>query len=184
MTTLPTQLPEDAAWRLIVPDEDVSYVDGFAGEQSHNVQQQVGDFVISTKAGLPAYQLAVVVDDARQGVTDIVRGDDLLRSASRQLWLYRYLNLTPIPTYWHLPLVLGADGRRLAKRHGDTRLSYYRDMGTPPGKIIGLIAQWSGIQTTRCPMSSHEFAQRFDLSKLSHDPVIFTEADDQWLRDN
>lgn len=177
----PVNLPKDAAWRLIVPDEAVEFEDGFAGHQSHNPQQQVGDFVLSTKAGLPAYQLAVVVDDARQGITDIVRGDDLLRSAARQLWIYRYLNLAPLPTYWHLPLVLGEDGRRLAKRHGDTRLSYYRDSGTPPEKMIGLIAKWSGIQTERETMSSNEFAKRFDMSKLSADPVTFTAEDDQWL---
>lgn len=184
VNTLPDRLPDDAAWRLIVPDETVTFGDGFAGEQSHNVQQQVGDFVISTKAGLPSYQLAVVVDDARQGVSEIVRGDDLLRSAARQLWLYRYLDITPVPRYWHLPLVLGPDGRRLAKRHGDTRLSYYREGGTPPEKIIGLIAMWSGVQTSRALMSATEFAQRFDLTKLSHDPVVFTDEDDQWLRDN
>lgn len=183
MTTLPKRLPDDAAWRLIVPDETVHFSDGFAGEQSHNVQQQVGDFVISTKSALPAYQLAVVVDDARQGVTDIVRGDDLLRSAARQLWLYRYLDLSPIPTYWHLPLVLGPDGRRLAKRHGDTRLSFYRDGGTAPEKIIGLVAIWSGLQSQRAPMSTSEFRIRFDLGKLSHEPVVFTDEDHQWLID-
>jgi len=174
----------DAAWRVVTQDQPISYTDAFAGEQSHNVSQQVGNFVIATKAGLPAYQLAVVVDDARQGVTDIVRGDDLLRSASRQLWLYQCLELTPLPTYWHLPLVLGPDGRRLAKRHGDTRLSYYREMGTSAEKIIGLIATWSGVHSTRVPMSAMEFKERFDITKLSHDPVTFTDEDDQWLTNN
>jgi len=180
-TTLPNRQTDNTAWRVIIPDQTLEYVDGFAGKQSHNAQQQVGDFILSTKAGLPAYQLAVVVDDARQGITDVVRGDDLMRSAARQLWLYRYLNLSPIPTYWHLPLVLGPDGRRLAKRHGDTRLSYYRDSGTQAEKIIGLIACWCGIQQTRDAMTSSEFAKRFDLSKLSHGSVTFTAEDDQWL---
>ena len=173
----------DAAWRVIANTQTLTYIDTFAGEQSHNISEQVGDFVIATKTGLPAYQLAVVVDDARQGVTDIVRGDDLLRSAARQLWLYDCLELSLLPTYYHLPLVLGSDGRRLAKRHGDTRLSFYRDLGTSAEKIIGLIAKWSGIETTDNLMSANEFKDRFDLSKLSHDPVTFTDEDDQWLQE-
>jgi glutamyl-tRNA synthetase len=183
MAAVPKTAP-DSAWRVIASDQEITYTDAFAGEQSHNVAQQVGDFVIATKAGLPAYQLAVVVDDHRQGVTDIVRGDDLLRSAARQMWLYQCLGHDPLPTYWHLPLVLGQDGRRLAKRHGDTRLSYYRDGGTPAEKIIGLIAYWSGVQSQREPMSANEFAQRFDINKLSNDPVTFTDEDDQWLITN
>lgn len=174
----------EAAWRVIVDDRTITYTDTFAGEQSFNVSQQVGDFVVCSKAGLPAYQLAVVVDDARQGVTDIVRGDDLLGSAARQMWLYKCLNLSPVPSYCHLPLVLGPDGRRLAKRHGDTRVSFYRELGTPAEKIIGLIAKWSGIQTMPDPMSAMEFKDRFDLAKLSHEPVTFTVEDDQWLQQN
>ena len=94
-----------------------------------NVQADVGDFVVATKMGLPAYQLAVVVDDARQGVSHVVRGDDLLHSTARQLWLYRFLQLKPPARFTHLPLVVGEDGRRLAKRHGDTRIGFYRDIG-------------------------------------------------------
>ncbi len=171
---------DEVAWRLIVPDATVAFDDAVQGRIAINVQQQVGDFVVATKRGLPAYQLAVVVDDARQGVTDIVRGDDLLRSAARQLLLYDMLNRAPTPTYWHLPLVLGPDGRRLAKRHGDTRLALYRDRGVPAERLVGLLAAWSGVAPRR-PMTAAAFAERFDLAALDRRPVTFTDDDDAWL---
>lgn len=172
---------EQTAWRLIVPDEFVEFVDQIAGPQRFNVQQQVGDFVVATKMGLPAYQLAVVVDDARQGVSDVVRGDDLLASTARQILLWRMLELAPLPRWWHLPLVLGPDGHRLAKRHGDTRLSWYRDHGVSPQRIVGLLASWCGMALPRTAMSADEFRQRFDLRRLPRQPVTFTAEDHAWL---
>ncbi len=169
--------------RLIVPDEFIAFTDTLHGPQQINVQQQVGDFIVVTKAGLPAYQLAVVVDDARQGISEIVRGDDLIASTARQMLLYRYLDLQPLPRYTHLPLVLGSDGKRLAKRHGDTRLLTYRQRGVPPQRVIGLLAYWSGISSERQPMNAGEFAARFDLDKLPREPVTFTKEDDAWLLD-
>jgi glutamyl-tRNA synthetase len=168
------------AWRLRVPDETIPFTDHFAGERTINVQQQVGDFIVFTRSGMPAYQLAVVVDDAAQGVTQVVRGDDLISSTPRQMLIYRMLGLGPLPEYTHLPLVLGPDGRRLAKRHGDTRIATYRDRGVPADRIIGLIARWSGLDERRA-MTAAEFAHLFDLSKLSHDPVTFTHEDEAWL---
>jgi glutamyl-tRNA synthetase len=85
------------------------------------------------------------------GVTDVVRGDDLLDSAARQILLYDRLNLGPPPKYWHLPLVIGPDGRRLAKRHGDTRLASYRESGVSAGKIIALLASGAELMTPRRP---------------------------------
>ncbi len=168
------------AYRLWVPDETIAYTDEVAGAVSMNVQQQVGDFVVAAKSGLPAYQLAVVVDDARQGVTHIVRGDDLLRSTGRQLLIYEMLGLEPVPSYAHLPLVVGEDGRRLAKRHGDTRVAMYRELGAPAERVIGLLASWSGCGERRA-MSGGEFVERFDLAKLPREPVTFTEDDHAWL---
>jgi glutamyl-tRNA synthetase len=169
------------AWRLIVPEEVVTFDDQTYGPQRDNVQQQVGDFLVATKAGVPAYQLAVVVDDARQGVTDVVRGDDLLSSTARQVLLYRFLGLGPIPRYWHLPLVLGPDGRRLAKRHGDTRLAWFRTQGVSPQRIIGLIAAWSGVLDRPQPMTIRELADRFDFARLPRQPVVCTQEHVQWL---
>lgn len=179
----PPPIPDGAhtAVRVVVPDGPIKFVDEAHGPQAVDVQQQVGDFIVWTKAGLPAYQLAVVVDDARQGVTDVIRGDDLLRSTARQVLLYDYLELGPPPRYRHVPLVYGPDGRRLAKRHGDTRVASYREHGAGPDRIVGLIAWWSGLTPERSPMSAEEFVKTFDWRKLPPDPVTFTPEDDRWL---
>ena len=171
----------EAAVRVTIPDEAITFDDWFAGPRSINVQQQVGDFVVATKAGLPAYQLAVVVDDARQGVTDIVRGDDLLDSTARQLWLQRFLGAASPPRYCHLPLVLGPDGRRLAKRHGDTRITTYRERGCTAERVVGLLAHWCGIIDEREEMSANQFLDRFDLDRVPRGSITFIEDDDAWL---
>jgi glutamyl-tRNA synthetase len=191
----PDCFDDDATnYRLLVEDETIIIHDEFLGQSQHNPHQEIGDFVIWTKRAMPAYQLAVVVDDARQGVTDVIRGADLLPSAARQALLYRALGLAP-PRWWHLPLVLGADGRRLAKRHGDTRISAYRKQGVRPERIIGLIAAWSGAgqrpgqspylatsgPSAREEMSASEFRDCFDLRTLPRTPIVFTEPDHQWL---
>jgi glutamyl-tRNA synthetase len=168
------------AWRLITPDEEVKFNDAFLGPQQFNPQREVGDFLIATKGGQPSYQLAVIVDDARQGVTHVVRGADLLPSTARQMLLYDRLNLGAQPEYLHLPIVIGEDGRRLAKRHGDTRIAHYRDLGTTPEHVVGLLAEWCGLGP-RNEITVSEFAERFDLSRLSRDQVVFTAADDAWL---
>jgi glutamyl-tRNA synthetase len=171
---------DESAWRLWVDAGVTSFIDPFAGQQNYHVGQQVGDFLVATKGGLPSYQLAVVVDDARQRITQVVRGDDLLSSTPRQMLLYEKLGLGPPPTSTHLPLVVGADGRRLAKRHGDTRLSHYRRLGVPAERVVGLVAQWCGLDP-RQEMSADEFAARFALRSLPHEQVVFTPQDDAWL---
>ena len=173
------------ALRVCIPDEDMRFDDMIAGPQAINVQRHVGDFIVASKAGLPAYQLAVVIDDARQGVTDVVRGDDLITSAARQLWLYRLLELAPPPRYWHVPLVIGEDGHRLAKRHGDTRIAWCREQGVAPERIIGLIAKWSGCED-KCEaasgrMSIEEWVEAFDVRRLPREPVVFTAKEQEWL---
>jgi len=204
----PTRFTDDQpSWRLAVADQAITFTDLFCGPQSHNPATTVGDFVVWTrrdpaKRGQPAYQLAVVVDDARQGITHIVRGDDLLDSAARQILLYRALGVATQPRYLHLPLIKGSDGRRLAKRHGDTRLDTYRANGVSPERIIGLVAHWCGIGTLevgsppsdagRTPgampgampgatMSPSEFRERLDLDKIPAHPITFTPESDSWL---
>ncbi|MEO0483359.1 MAG: tRNA glutamyl-Q(34) synthetase GluQRS [Planctomycetota bacterium] len=173
---------EPSNWRLRVPDSAAfEFEDGFAGGQRVDPAESVGDFVVWTKRGQPSYQLAVVVDDARQRVTRVVRGDDLIDSVGRQTLLYRALGLTPMPGYTHVPLVLGPDGRRLAKRHGDTRLTTYRDRGTPESSIVGLCARWCGICPGREPMDAEAFAEAFDLARLPRGPITHTPADEAWL---
>ena len=171
---------EDRNYRLITPDEPIEIADAFAGPTVHHPHREVGDFVIWTRRGVPGYQLAVVVDDARQGVTDVVRGDDLLPSAARQVLLYRALGVEP-PRFWHLPLVIGEDGKRLAKRHGNTRLARYRDEGVSPERVIGLLAHWCGLCEERREWTARDFRGAFSLDSVSHHPVIFTEEDHRWL---
>jgi len=180
-SNLPQGHEASANWRLVVEPGPTKLHDLFAGHQSFDIASIVGDFVVWTKRGTPSYQLAVVVDDHRQGVTYVVRGDDLLDSAARQMLLYQALRLGPPPQYLHLPLVLGADGRRLAKRHGDTRVATYAHRGVTPERILGLLAFWSGISPHRTPISAAEFRERLRLDTIPKQPVTFTAEDDAWL---
>lgn len=171
-----------AALRFRAPAEIVDFVDGFAGPQRFDVQRQLGDFVIAKADGTPAYQLAVVVDDAAMRVTDVVRGDDLLDSTPRQILLYRALGLgESIPNYYHLPLVVGTDGRRLAKRHGDTRLAYYRSRGVSPRRVLALLAEWCGAAGRDAGLGLAELLQSFDPGNMSRQPIVFLPGDDAWL---
>ncbi|MGL4513231.1 MAG: glutamate--tRNA ligase family protein [Lacipirellulaceae bacterium] len=174
----------EVAWRLVTPDAAIEFVDELAGRQSFNPQQEVGDFLVATKGGAPSYQLATVVDDARQGIDCVVRGDDLLASTARQMLLYDRLKATPgpqRPRYWHMPLVVGEDGRRLAKRHGDSRIDSYRALGIGPERIIGLVAEWCGLGPRR-PMNAADFCDGFRLDAIPRQQVVFAPADDAWLR--
>lgn len=172
----------DTNWRFVTPEGVVGFLDVFAGAQHPDPGREIGDFVVWTKRGQPAYQLAVVVDDHRQGVTQVVRGDDLLGSTARQLLLWRAMGLGAEPTYTHLPLVVGEDGRRLAKRHGDTRLTTYQEVGVPAERVIGLLGWWCGVVSAPEPMSAADFCRGFDLASMTPDRVTFTEEDDRWLR--
>ncbi len=181
-TAYKAPLEKRIAFRLIVPDSTISVMDDFVGLCEFNVQQLCGDFLVWTKQGLPSYQLAVVVDDARQEIDQVVRGDDLLSSAARQTLLYQALGLGDPPRYTHLPLVVGMDGKRLAKRHGDTRLAYYREVGVRPERVVGLLARWSGVPADE--LSAKEFIDYFELTALPHQPIAFQASDDRWLRDD
>lgn len=175
---------EVANWRFFCPDETVTFDDRIAGPQARSPARSIGDFVLWTKRDQPSYQLAVVVDDRRQGVTHIVRGDDLLDSAARQILLYRALGDASHPAYLHLPLVLGPDGKRLAKRHGDTRVEEYRRRGAPAAAIVGLMARWSIADEAARPrrmMSAADFRRLFRLDTLPRTPVTCTPEDDRWL---
>jgi glutamyl-tRNA synthetase len=173
----------EPAIRFRVPDETVSFTDRFSGNQSYDVARELGDFVIAKADGTPAYQLAVVIDDAEMGVTHVVRGDDLVDSTPRQLLLYRALGLSEKqPHYYHLPLVTGPDGRRLAKRHGDTRLSFYRERKVSAARVLQLLARWCSLNVTKEPTIAADLLPTFDLSLLPRQPIVFTPDDDAWLR--
>lgn len=172
---------EDLNWRFMTPPGLVEFDDSVAGTQRLDPAESIGDFVIWTKRGTPAYQLAVVVDDARQGVTDVVRGDDLLDSAARQIRLYESLNLGPPPSYAHLPLVVGSDGRRLAKRHGDTRVDHYRQLGVDPRAIVAWVARSCGLDAAE-RLTIDELARALRVDMIPRSPITWTPEDDAWLR--
>jgi len=152
----------------------VSFTDHVVGPQSYDVQKDLGDFVIAKADGTPAYQLAVVVDDAAMGVTHVVRGDDLLDSTPRQILLYRALGLEAmIPAYYHLPLVIGPDGRRLAKRHGDTRLATYRAAGVSADRLRAMLARWLGVNAGES-ISMAELLAAFKLENVPREKIVWS----------
>jgi glutamyl-tRNA synthetase len=132
-----------------------------------------GDFVVWKSAGTPAYQLAVVVDDAAQGVTEVIRGDDLIPSTPRQLMLYEALGLTA-PRFAHVPLVVGPDGRRLAKRHGDTRLSALRAAGVRAEALLGLLAWSCGWLEGPKTVTARDLLTVFRLDQIPREPFVLT----------
>lgn len=159
------------AWRFRVPSGMVRFSDGCQGEQAWDLRAVSGDFVVRKGSGTAAYQLAVVVDDAAMGISEVVRGDDLLSSTPRQLLLYSALGLTS-PAFWHVPLVVGPDGRRLAKRHGDTRLSWFRAAGIAPERLVGLLARWCGLAVRGEDCLPRDLISRFEWSKLPRERIV------------
>jgi glutamyl-tRNA synthetase len=160
------------AWRFRVTDVP-SFTDRYAGQVEVDRGTLGGDFVVWKSAGTPAYQLAVVVDDAEMGISEVVRGDDLIPSTPRQLMLYRALGLNP-PEFVHIPLVVGPDGRRLAKRHGDTRLAALRAAGVSAGDLIGLLAWSCGWLDRPEPVRAAELVLRFRLDRIPPQPLVLT----------
>jgi glutamyl-tRNA synthetase len=159
---------KDAALRFRVEVDHVTFDDGFCGPQRGSIR---GDFVVCKRDGGPAYQLAVVVDDAAQGVTEVVRADDLLPSTPRQLLLYRALELG-VPNFLHVPLVVGADGLRLAKRHGDTSLRWFRRQGVDRRRLVGYLAELCGLRPAGARCEPHELLDEFDLMRVPQGAVV------------
>ena len=158
------------AWRFVVPAGLVEFVDVVHGRCTMDVAVASGDFVVFRNDGIAAYQLATVVDDAFQGVTEVVRGDDLLSSTPRQLLLSQALGLTP-PRFLHVPLVLDAGGERMAKRRDSTRLAALRAAGVPAARVIGRLAASCGWAEPSEEILPAGLIGRFDLAKLPRQPV-------------
>lgn len=163
-------------WRFRTVDEEVEIEDQICGSVKLNPRRQLGDFPLTRKNGSAAYQLAVVVDDEAMGITQVVRGDDLVPSLFRQRPIIDALGYRR-PQYFHVPLVLGADGRRLAKRHGDTRLSQYRQVGIAPEAIIGWAAHSIGLTDSPRPVAADRLIAAFDPNSLRRHPTI---VDPSW----
>ena len=157
------------AWRVRAGGERVAVEDRVRGR----VEGLIDDFVVRRADGAPAYQVAVVVDDDAQGVGEVVRGDDLLDTTPRQVWLARRLGLT-VPAYAHVPLVVGPDGRRLAKRHGDVTLADLRRRGVPATALLGAIAVSLQLARPGSPVRSvTDLVATFDPSRLPSQPWRF-----------
>jgi glutamyl-tRNA synthetase len=136
--------PAGVVWRFRVPDgETVRFADAARGPQAFTAGVDFGDFVVWRKDDVPAYELAVVADDVAMGITEVVRGEDLLRSTARQLLVFRALGAEP-PAWCHLPLVRDADGRRLAKRHGALSIRALRERGLGPAEVLAWAAADQG----------------------------------------
>ncbi|MHB8878627.1 MAG: tRNA glutamyl-Q(34) synthetase GluQRS [Myxococcaceae bacterium] len=155
------------------PGESFAFEDLVKGPYAQDVAAEAGDFVVRRNDGVASYQLAVVVDDAESGITDVLRADDLLTSTPRQLSLYQALGLTP-PRYAHVPLLLGEDGKRLAKREGASAVSELRLAKVAPEKVVGLLAGWSGL-TSGEPVRAAELVAGFTLEKVRREPVVVRE---------
>lgn len=152
------------ATRLIVPDEEISFVDNHYGENSINLATHCGDFILRRADGAWAYQLAVVIDDALMGITEVVRGRDLLLSVPQQIYLHRLLGFTP-PTFCHLPLLCNQEGQRLCKRDRSLDLGELRKNHTAE-EIVGQLAFYAGIIDHKEPASVKELISEFSWKKV------------------
>ena len=160
------------AWRVTVPDREWSLVDRVQGEFRQNLATDCGDFVVRRADGVYVYQLAVTVDDGEAGVTEVVRGMDLLGSAPRQMYLQELFGF-PHPEYGHVPMLLAPDGRRLSKRDRDLDLGALRQRMTAP-ELIGTLAHCAGLIPKNEPVSAQELAREFRWEKLRKDDICLT----------
>ena len=161
--------PGPCCLRVKVPDREIAFVDGVQGPQSMNLAREWGDFIVRRADGVAAYQLAVVVDDAACGVTEVVRGRDLLSSTPAQLWLYESLGL-PAPVFRHVPMLLSSDGRRLSKRDRDMDLGYLRRYQTPQA-VVGALACAAGLIDRPEPLSPGELLPHFHWSRVRRQDI-------------
>ncbi|MBR4082484.1 MAG: tRNA glutamyl-Q(34) synthetase GluQRS [Clostridia bacterium] len=155
------------AMRLRVPAEEIAFTDGLQGLVTEQLDRDCGDFILQRSDGLFGYQLAVVVDDALQGVTEVVRGRDILSATPRQIYLQRLLGYGQ-PAYIHIPLLMDAQGRRLAKRDRDLDLSALSRRFTPE-EILGFLAAAAGILPEARPASLEQLIPLFDWGKIALD---------------
>lgn len=155
--------------RLRVPDEELVFTDGLQGVIRENLARDCGDFVLRRSDGLFGYQLAVVVDDGLSGVSEVVRGRDILSATPRQIYLQRLLGF-PTPHYVHIPLLTDAHGRRLAKRDRDLDLSALR-MRYSPEEILGILASAAGLLRSYHPVSWDELTNDFSWNRVCREDM-------------
>lgn len=159
------------ALRAMVPTEMICFRDGVQGLQSVQLQQERGDFILRRSDGVFAYQLAVVVDDGLMGVNQVVRGRDLLSSTPWQLWLQEQLGFSR-PEYYHVPLLVAADGRRLSKRDGDMDLGMIRASGRSARSVIGRLAYLAGLIDREEPVTPEELLSSFCWENVRKENIV------------
>lgn len=170
----------EPAWRFDWQGPPVTFHDELAAEVSVD-PSRLGDFVLWRRDDLPAYQLAVAVDDALQGITQVLRGRDLLLSTARQIALQRALGL-PAPDQWaHVPFIQDSTGRRMAKREGDLSIKALRDAGCDPRRLTGFLAYSAGLLDQPQPMSPEELLPGFDLKRIHSQDFSLTEDHLRWI---
>ena len=168
------------ATRLRVPDADdpagtIEFCDLAYGPRREVLARECGDFLVRRSDGVVAYQLAVVVDDALMGVTQVVRGRDLLGSCARQIYLCRLLGFDP-PEYGHVPMLVEPDGRRLSKRERDLDLGALRGRGVAPERVVGALAAAAGLADADCEATPTELVGSFSWDRLRREDVVADEA--------
>ena len=166
------EFPPGACWRFRVEENTrVAFNDVFCGLFEQDVSHTLGDFPLARDVDGAGYTFACTVDDILSGVTEVIRGDDLLPVTPAQILIAKALGYTP-PRYCHVPLVVGPDGRRLAKRHGDTRISAYRAAGVRPERILGFLAGSCGWASSGEEIALVDLIERFDLSSVDRHPFV------------
>ena len=161
------------SWRVMVPDREYEFTDLVQGHYRENLLTDCGDFVVRRADGVYVYQLAVTVDDGESGVTEVVRGWDLLGSAPRQMYLQELFGFEH-PTYAHIPMLMAPEGRRLSKRDQDLDMGALRNRLSPE-QLIGVLAHAAGLTENAKPISAVELATVFDWSKISGKEIVVTE---------
>ena len=163
------------SWRVMVPDREYAFTDLVQGPYRENLLTDCGDFVVRRADGVYVYQLAVTVDDGESGVTEVVRGWDLLGSAPRQMYLQELFGFEH-PTYAHIPMLMAPEGRRLSKRDQDLDMGALRNRLTPE-QLIGVLAHAAGLTENAKPISAVELATVFDWSKIKGREIVVTELE-------
>lgn len=181
--TCSSKTPDDAealaargrsfAWRFRTPSETIAWDDLFLGRVEYPPERLGGDFIVARHPFAPSYQLAVVHDDATMEITEVVRGDDLVPSTPRQIPLHRALGFEP-PRFGHVPLVLDADGKRLAKRDGSIKLSALREAGVSAEELVGRLARSCGWSDRIEPSRPVDWVERFSWSTQPREGWRFT----------
>ena len=161
------------AWRVMVPDRVWSFTDRVQGDYELNLATECGDMVVRRADGVYVYQLAVTVDDGEAGVTEVVRGMDLISSAPRQMYLQELFGF-PHPGYAHVPMLLAPDGRRLSKREKDLDLGQLQ-LRLRPEQVLGSLAYAAGIIDVREPVSAAELVGEFSWEKITGEAIYLNE---------